>query len=583
MLKKLRFNNMKLSTKMIFPVIAPVVALILISIMAIGYVQMLSNKLIETLYNEVHQSSYWLLSADRDFYQALTDQMNMGNTNSDEELKKAKDSFNENTQQTLERVHMAKDIIFKSQGNFKEHKHKDSGLTATELFESFDKDFNTWTGLFDAEKNVLQDKAEFDKSFSAARDAINQLEEILDEYSLEIINESYASVRAIQKIITLVAVLAILLSLLFGFIVIMNVRKRTKITVDLINKTAHFDLKYDEHYEKYLGEKDEFAMIINAETSVRKEFEEIVRSVVGETGKLNRAVAITNTSMTALEGGIEDISATTQELSAGMQETAASTQEMNATSREIERAVENINGKAQQGVKAANEINNRANELEKSFRHSYENSVGIFNSVKENLEKALEESKAVEKINILAEAILQITSQTNLLALNAAIEAARAGEAGRGFAVVADEIRKLAQNSEATVTEIQAVTKVVTHSVEYLKVNSNELLEFMTNDVNKDYQTMLHASKQYGKDADNINELVTDLSVTSEELLASIQNMVVAINEVTEATNEGVVGVSNIAERSTDIVGKANEVIESMNATKEGAAMLKQMVSKFIV
>nr|WP_024953639.1 methyl-accepting chemotaxis protein [Sulfurospirillum arcachonense] len=57
------------------------------------------------------------------------------------------------------------------------------------------------------------------------------------------------------------------------------------------------------------------------------------------------------------------------------------------------------------------------------------------------------------------ESISEIADQTNLLALNAAIEAARAGEHGRGFAVVAEEVRKLADESEISATEIATETK----------------------------------------------------------------------------------------------------------------------------
>lgn len=95
------------------------------------------------------------------------------------------------------------------------------------------------------------------------------------------------------------------------------------------------------------------------------------------------------------------------------------------------------------------------------------------NKVKTNIDSAtkdaIEKSKTIEEINILSEAILEITSQTNLLALNAAIEAARAGESGKGFAVVAEEIRKLAEQSSQTVVRIQDTTKEVLKAVEELK------------------------------------------------------------------------------------------------------------------
>lgn len=406
-------------------------------------------------------------------------------------------------------------------------------------------------------------------------DGNKQVDELYD-YLIEDRESLVQTVKMMQISLVFFIILIVVISIILA-------RRITKPIATLNKKLVDAEKSNDLTSQFSIKSHDEMEEMANALNRFIRRIRSSLFEVSDRSHSMSSSMHVINENMEDLNDYLKEILEKTEDISAGMQETAASTQEVNATIEEINSAVQNIADKSKQGAYTAGEIKHRANVLKTDFSESQKRADTIFTNVKENLERALEESKEVEQINSLANLILEITRQTNLLSLNASIEAARAGEAGRGFAIVADEIGKLAENSAATANQIQRVSEIVMKSVNNLSENANDILQFVSTDVQNDYRNMLRATSDYSKDAVSIEEMVTELSSTTQQLLASIESVTTIISQVAVSTNDGAEGTTVINNKAAEIAQKAKGAMEETESATENANMLVEAMTKFII
>ncbi|MWV68730.1 methyl-accepting chemotaxis protein [Helicobacter saguini] len=302
----------------------------------------------------------------------------------------------------------------------------------------------------------------------------------------------------------------------------------------IVSKIANGDLSENVQYRN----KDSMLYSI---ASMQTKLKEIVRSIVNSSREIYDSThKVYNVSQIAQKAAKEQMESS--------KVVASKIEDVSKAVSEISNATKLSEENTEKSV----ELSHKGVEMINSTAEGVSKITEVINEAATNIRSLQQQSQEISNSTSL---IAEIADQTNLLALNAAIEAARAGEHGRGFAVVADEVRKLAERTANSTTEIARMVQLIQHGIE----SSAESMEVMVPQINQG-QEMIQ----------NCVSLLNDIQAQAQDSLTKAK-------EVAEASNQQEATIASITQDIKHISDLSISTSESLNNANESVNDLQQI------
>lgn len=247
----------------------------------------------------------------------------------------------------------------------------------------------------------------------------------------------------------------------------------------------------------------------------------------------------------SITGSAAELLAVSSQVAAGAAQTAASTTQTTATVEEVKQTAQLASEKAAEVAQSSQDVTNFVTSGQAKVQQNIaalEKIADDMGTVAETIDRLNEQSQAVGEI---ITTVNDLAEQSNLLSVNASIEAAKAGEQGKGFTVVAQEVKSLAEQSKQAVAQVRSILS------EIQKASAAAVSAARQGRESIDHGRIDAAHAAEGQvieleAASKTAEAAAQISASSRQQLAGMEQISQAIEAINEAGNQSVSGTRQV-------------------------------------